>query len=77
VNIVRNCIAHGDRIPDKYFGAEGGRQGLAGPVNFITVLDDSLSFIVRKTLLRIVRDDLVENFKSKRESSRFWKKMGV
>jgi hypothetical protein len=52
VNEVRNCIAHGDRIPDRHFAPGGGRQTL-------------------------LRDDLVENFKSRHEYSLFWKKMGV
>jgi hypothetical protein len=30
INIVRNCIAHGERIPDRYF--RKGRDGLNGPV---------------------------------------------
>lgn len=77
VNKVRNCIAHGDRIPDKYFSTEGGRLTLNGPVSFITVLDDSLAFIVRESLLKILRDDLVEKFKSRDESSLFWRKMDL
>jgi len=46
-------------------------------VNFLTVLDDSLSFIIRESLLKILRDNLVENFKSRHEYSLFWKKLGV
>lgn len=46
-------------------------------VNFLTVLDDSLSFIIRETLLKILRYNLVENFKSRHEYSQFWKRMGV
>jgi hypothetical protein len=74
VNEVRNCIAHGDRIPDRYFVPGGGRQTLNGVVNFLAVLDDSLSFIIRD-LLKILRDDHVENFKSRhntRCSGRKW-----
>jgi len=74
VNEVRNCIAHGGRKPDRYFAPGGGRQTLNGVVNFLAVLDDSLSFIIR-VLLKILRDDLVENFKSRHEYSLFWKKM--
>ena len=77
MNEVRNCIAHGDKIPDRYFTPGGGRPTLNGPVNFLTVLDDSLSFIIRESLLRILRDNLVENFKSRLEYSLYWKKLGV
>jgi hypothetical protein len=77
VNKVRNCIAHGNRIPDRYFSTEGGRLTLNGRASFITVLDDSLAFIVRQSLLKILRDGLVENFKSRHESSLFWKQMGL
>jgi len=76
VNKVRNCIAHGDRIPDRYFSPQGGRQTLNGPASLLSVLDDSLSFIVRESLLKILRDNLVESFKSRHEYSLFWKKLG-
>jgi hypothetical protein len=76
VNRVRNCIAHGDRIPDRYFSPEGGRQTLSGQANLLAVLDDSLALIVRESLLKILRDNLVESFKSRTEYSLFWKKLG-
>jgi hypothetical protein len=77
VNKVRNCIAHGDRIPDRYFSVERGRLTLNGAVSFITVLDDSLAFIVRESLLQILRNNLLEDFKSRHQYSLFWKKMGL
>lgn len=77
VNEVRNCIAHGDKIPDKFFAPGGGRQTLGGAVNYLTVLDDSLSFIIRQSLLRILRDKLVEQFKSRHQYSMYWKTLGV
>jgi len=46
-------------------------------VNFLTVLDDSLSFIIRESLLKILRDNLVENFKSRHEYTAFWKTLGA
>lgn len=77
VNKVRNCIAHGDKIPDRYLAPGGGRQTLNGVANFLAVLEDSLSLIIRETLLKILRDNLLESFKSKREYSLYWKKMGL
>lgn len=77
VNTVRNCIAHGERIPDKYFGDWAGRNGLNGRVNYISVLDDSLAFIVRETLRRILAGNLIDNFTSRRVVSLFWKARGL
>lgn len=77
VNVVRNCIAHGDKIPDKFFAPGGGRQTLNGPVNYLAVLDDSLSFIIRQSLLRILRDNLVEEFKSRHQYSLYWKTLAL
>ena len=77
VNIVRNCIAHGERIPDKYFAEEAGRDGLNGRVSYISVLDDALAFIVRETLRRILAGNLVDNFTSRRTVSLFWKAQGL
>ena len=75
INIVRNCIAHGERIPDRYFQAR--RRGLNGEVSHLSVLDDSLAFIVRETLRRILAEDLIANFTSRRAVSLFWKGRGL
>lgn len=75
INAVRNCIAHGERIPDRYFQA--GRRALNGDVSYISVLDDALAFIVRQTLQRILSQDLVGNFTSRRSVSHFWKGRGL
>lgn len=77
INIIRNCIAHGERIPDRYFGADFGRSGLNGRLNYITVLDDGLAFIVRETLRRILAENLIEGFTSRRAVSLFWKSRGL
>jgi len=77
INVVRNCIAHGERIPDKYFKAEGGRDALVGRVNYISVLDDALAFMVRETLRRILGENLLDGFTSRRSVSSFWKRNGL
>lgn len=77
VNSVRNCIAHGERIPNKFFAADRGRDGLNGRVSYISVLDDSLAFIVRETLRRILAGNLIDNFTSQRAVSLFWKGKGL
>jgi hypothetical protein len=73
VNIVRNCIAHGERIPDKYFKRDAGRNTLNGRSNQITVLDDALAFVVRSTLRRVIAEDLLGDFASRMSVSQFWK----
>jgi hypothetical protein len=77
VNEVRHDIAHGDKIPDRFFAPGGGRQTLNGFENYRTVLDDSLSFIIRETLLKILRNNLVEEFKDRHQYTKFWKSLGV
>jgi hypothetical protein len=58
---VRNFIAHGDRIPDRYF-KETLRDGINGRVNLISVLFEAASFIIRYSLLKILRDGLLPQF---------------
>jgi len=77
INFVRNRIAHGERIPDNYFGATSARNTLNGRVNQISVLDDSLAFIVRETLRRILSQNLLDGFTSRRAVSFFWKSRGL
>lgn len=77
INFVRNRIAHGERIPDEYFKESAGRKGLNGRVNYIAVLDDALAFIVRETLRRIIAENILEGFTSRRSVSLFWKSRGL
>jgi hypothetical protein len=77
VNEVRHDIAHGDRIPDRFFAPGGGRPILNGIGNYIAVLEDSLSFIIRETLLKILRHNLIEDFKDRHKYTRYWKTLGV
>ena len=77
VNAVRNCIAHGERIPDRYFRKDAGRNTLNGRVNLIAVLDDALAFIVRATLRRIIAENLLSDFASRMSVSQFWKSKGL
>jgi hypothetical protein len=55
----------------------GGRQTLNGVGNYTAVLDDSLSFIIRKTLLKILRKNLIEEFKDRHEYTPYWKALGL
>jgi hypothetical protein len=58
---VRNFIAHGDKIPDHFF-QDTLRNGFNGRVNVIEVLMEASSFIIRTSLLRILREGLLERF---------------
>jgi hypothetical protein len=58
---VRNHLAHGDRIPDLYF-LQRARDGLNGGVVIMEVLVEAASFIIRSSLLKILRDGLTNHF---------------
>jgi len=58
---MRNFMAHGDKIPDPYFTTTL-RTGFNGPVKKTEVLLEAASFIVRASLLKILRDGLIQHF---------------
>jgi hypothetical protein len=73
---VRNFIAHGDKVPDHFFRDEM-RRGFNGSVNCIEVLMEACSFIVRHSLLKILRDELLEHFASADSSEAYFGKEGL
>jgi len=58
---MRNFEAHGDKIPDELFH-EALRDGVNGPVKRPEVLSEVASFIIRTSLLKILRDGLLDHF---------------
>jgi len=58
---MRNFMAHGDRIPDPYF-TEDLRTGIQGGVKRWEVLLEAASFIIRSSLLKILRSNLLNHF---------------
>jgi hypothetical protein len=58
---MRNFMAHGDKIPEPFF-QDILRHGLAGDVRKAEVLMEAASFIIRTSLLRILRDGLLNHF---------------
>jgi hypothetical protein len=58
---VRNYLAHGDRIPNPFF-TDILRSGFNGGVARMDVLLEAASFIVRSTLLKVLRDRLLNHF---------------
>jgi hypothetical protein len=74
---VRNCIAHGERIPDKYF-AKYRRRHLGGElVESMDVLYESLSFLVRATLIKILRQKVLGEFENGHSSAAFFSRFGL
>ena len=58
---MRNFMAHGDKIPDPFF-QDVLRHGLSGDVAKREVLMEAASFIIRASLLKILRDGLLNHF---------------
>jgi hypothetical protein len=73
---VRNYLAHGDKIPDHFF-RERGRSGLSGPINRMGVLFEAQSFIIRHSLLKMLRDNLTTNFAGAAESEAYFSANGL
>ncbi len=73
---VRNCIAHGERIPGRFWTTvPRGYLGEDGSV--ITVLHDGLSFIIRASLLRILKNNLLEHFADGPASEKYFGAAGL
>jgi len=68
---VRNFVAHGDRIPDLYF-SNRLRNGLNGSGMFLDVLFEAQSFIIRTSLLKILREGLLDHFASAEASEAYF-----
>ncbi|MBZ5681454.1 MAG: hypothetical protein LAO24_15245 [Acidobacteriia bacterium] len=73
---VRNFIAHGDRIPDSFF-SDARRHGFNGRVPTFEVLLEAASFIVRSSLLKILRDQLLDNFADAAPAEAYFGKAGL
>ena len=70
---VRNCIAHGDKVPDKFFG----NPSFSDDGNKLMTLEEAASFIVRASLLRILTDGLLADFKGGPESQAYFRAHGL
>jgi|SRR6185312_11394931 len=73
---VRNLIAHGDRVPAQ-FHQRKMRNGIQDPLSVLEVLLEALSFIIRKSLLRILRDNLQPHFAGTAASDSYFGKAGL
>jgi hypothetical protein len=57
---LRNCLAHGEKTPDRFFAIK--RTSLGEDLNLLGVLHEAISFIIRESLLRILEADLLHHF---------------
>ena len=60
---ARNTIAHGDRLPDSFF-TEEWRGGVNGSLTKREVLDEAVCSLVRRSLMKIMSQNLLEHFAS-------------
>lgn len=58
---LRNFVAHGDRVPDTFF-APYPESILDQSPHKIDVLVETASFIIRKSLIKIMTEDLLRHF---------------
>jgi hypothetical protein len=74
---VRNFLAHGERVPDSYF-KNSLRKGInSEPLNVLSVLYEAMSFIIRNSLLKILRDGLHRHFAGAKESQSYFGAVGL
>jgi hypothetical protein len=73
---VRNYIAHGDKIPDRYL-MDVLRHGTGGPLPIYAVLFEAQSFIIRNSLLKILRDGLHLHFADAGRAEAFFGAQGL
>jgi hypothetical protein len=73
---VRNFLAHGDRVPEAFF-QDILRRGMQGGINALGVLAEAQSFIIRISLLRILRDGLLNHFADAAPSEAYFGAQGL
>lgn len=74
---LRNHIAHGDRIPDYYFQQAGRQDILKGDISRYDMLLEAVSFIIRHSLLKILRENLLDKFADVSESDSYFRAQGL
>jgi hypothetical protein len=72
---VRNFVAHGDRVPDRFFQRK--REGVGEELSVLQVLTEALSFIIRKTMLRILQGNLLQHFADAASSEAYFGTAGL
>jgi hypothetical protein len=67
---VRNASAHGQKVPDSHFGQIAHPFG--GTVPGLVALAEAVTFIIRKTVIEILKRGLREDFKDRDTRENFW-----
>jgi len=67
---VRNASAHGQKVPDLHFSSVPHPFGT--PVAGLDVLAEAATFIIRKTVIKILRRGLRDKFKDRDTREQFW-----
>lgn len=67
---VRNSAAHGQKVADPHFVSVP--HPLQGPASLLDVLAEAATFIIRKTVVEILKRGLCENFKDREAREKFW-----
>jgi hypothetical protein len=73
---LRNHIAHGDAVPDYYFEATG-RPDYDGNLIRIEMLSEAISVLLRQSLLRIMKDNLLRHFQNSVSSEEYFAALGL
>lgn len=73
---LRNFIAHGDRVPDRFF-SEIRRQTFGNNVAAFETLLEAASFVVRSSLLKILDDGLLNQFEDAAAAEAYFGKAGL
>jgi hypothetical protein len=67
---VRNSSAHGQRVEDPHFVSV--RHPLNDTVPLVEILAEAATLIVRRTVVEILRRNLLDNFKDRQAREQFW-----
>jgi hypothetical protein len=73
---LRNNIAHGDKVPD-YYSQHTGRADFQGNLQKLETMLETISFLVRQSLLTILRDNLLPHFQDSASSEAFFGARGL
>jgi hypothetical protein len=74
---LRNHIAHGDRTPTYYSEATGRPEIFGGNLTKYDTLLEAISFIIRHSLLKILRDNLLDRFGDASSSETYFDSYGL
>jgi hypothetical protein len=67
---LRNSVAHGDKTPDKYLGVARSEYGQ--DVTLAEAMNEAASRIIRASLLRILEDNLLNEFANGPASEKYF-----